>query len=84
MKILSYEIDGDYIRVETDNPGRPQFVYNSNKFSSIEELSREIEKSIALESLRSSQKQSRFVVLESSLKSAGAVDAKEVAVDAPN
>lgn len=56
MKILSYEIDGERIRITTDNPGRPGFVYSKDKFNNLEELKKEIEASIAGEAKRKAKK----------------------------
>jgi len=46
MKILSYEIDGNRLKILTDNPGRKTFVYQADKFSSADEVKIEIENSV--------------------------------------
>ena len=56
MKILSYSIEGDLVRVVTDNKGRSDFVYDCNQFGSIDDLSCEIMKSISLEKVRKDKK----------------------------
>lgn len=86
MRILSYSQEGDYVRVVTDNPGRPEFVYSAYSFPSIASLSLEIERSIARESSRKSDRQSKLSFLSSELKSSGAVEAvaSEEVSNAPN
>lgn len=58
MKILSYTTkdkqgeETEMIYIKTDNPGRPDFTYFKDQFGSIEELKKEIEKSISSEAKR--------------------------------
>ena len=49
VKILSYEIRNNKIRVMTDNDGRPEFVYQKHRFVTKAALLQEIKKSIAQE-----------------------------------
>lgn len=67
MKILSYEIKGDMIKVVTDNPNRPDFVYFKDKFDTIEKLQLEIERSIAREERKNNTKNSKVSNLLSEL-----------------
>ena len=86
MRILSYVQEGDFVRVVTDNPGRPEFVYSAYSFPSIASLSLEIERSIARESSRKSERQSKLDYITSELKASGAVEvvASEEVSNAPN
>ena len=52
MKILNYKVKGEMIKITTDNPGRPDFVYFKDKFNNGAELVAEIEKSIGFETSR--------------------------------
>ena len=67
MKIVGYSISNDMIRVITDNLSRPEFVYPSDKFDSMDELRVEIEKSIALEAKRKAVKSEKTDKLAVSL-----------------
>ena len=67
MTILSYSVRDDMIVVTTDNVGRNQFVYPADKFSSIEALSAEIDKSISFESKRKTVKDAKSVTVKSQL-----------------
>lgn len=49
MKILSYTVKNNMIKIITDNPNRPDFVYDIDKFKNIEQLEVEINKSIEAE-----------------------------------
>lgn len=83
--ITSYFSDGDYVRVFTDNPGRNEFVYPANKFSSLAALEAEINKSLALEEKRKMSTSEKFVRLSSALKLNGAVEvAKDEVFRGPN
>lgn len=52
VKILSYKQAGGMIFVTTDNESRPTFTYFEDKFASLSELKKEIEKSISFEQKR--------------------------------
>ena len=67
MKILSYEIKGKMLRVTTDNPGRPDFVYPQYKFNSLAELKTEIELSITKEAERKTAKDLKINTVKNEL-----------------
>ena len=67
MKILSYKIKGEMIRITTNNPKSPVFVYNKYKFGSKAALKAEIEKNIKLSKKRKDKKEARLSKLESEL-----------------
>jgi hypothetical protein len=67
IKIISNVIDGELIRIKTDNLGRPDFVYRKDKFDSKEKLLQEIEKSINLENNRKEKKEQKVQKLVSEL-----------------
>lgn len=52
MKILSIEEEEDNIRVVTNNPNRPEFIYKKDKFNDFNSLLKEIKKSVKLEKKR--------------------------------
>jgi len=52
LKILKIDEQNDLLIFRTDNPGRPEFVYKKDKFSSFEEAEKEILKSISMEKSR--------------------------------
>lgn len=74
MTILSFSEEGEYIRIVTDNPGRPVFVYEKDRFATREQLEREIEKSIAHEAARKMRKEIRKENLKAELSRAGVKD----------
>ena len=67
MKIINHIIEGESIRIVTTNPDRPDFVYPIDKFKSLEELKKEINKSIKNEKMRKDMKQARIDKLEAEL-----------------
>lgn len=67
MKILSHVIEGNTLRIMTDNPDRPEFVYKKGKFDNKKQLKREILKSIGKEHGRKKRKKDRHDKLESEL-----------------
>jgi len=52
VKILEYEEVGNTILVTTDNAARPVFAYPAEKFSRVDDLKKEINRSIAREEKR--------------------------------
>jgi hypothetical protein len=72
--ILSYEVVNGMLRVTTDNPGRSEFVYESDRFSTLQELELEIDKSIAAEEVSKVKKELKSSFIKSELKSLGAVE----------
>lgn len=72
--ILSYEVVNGMLRVVTDNPGRSEFVYEADRFSTLQELQLEIDKSIAAEEVRKVKKQLKTDFIKNELKSLGAVE----------
>lgn len=75
MKFLSYVDEGDYVRVVTDNLGRPDFVYEKKRFSSVDALNSEVLRSVEREQKMFSEKEVAFVSLQAELAVAGVVDA---------
>lgn len=67
MNILSYEVKNNQIHVTTDYESRPVFVYKVDKFSSLVELQREIERSILHENRRKDKKDSKLLKLQQEL-----------------
>ena len=67
MKILSYNIEGNMIRVVTDNKDRPEFVYFHDKFSNIEQIEKEINKSILIENALNAKKVNKLTNLTNDL-----------------
>lgn len=67
MKILSYSVDNGMIKVITDNPGRPEFVYEADRFNTLAQLEAQINKSIAWEASRKTKTGSKVSALYSSL-----------------
>lgn len=67
FKILNYVIEGDMIRVTTDNKDRPEFVYKKDKFGTKEGLLCEIDKSIKSEKKRIDKKVLKINNLEAEL-----------------
>ena len=60
MKILDIKLQNSQIRITTDNPERPVFVYSQEKFADHNELVIEIEKSIASEQKRQDTRNARL------------------------
>lgn len=75
--IVSYKIDGDMIRVKTDNPGRNEFVYPKGMFSSLEQLNNEINKSLSFEAKRKERKEMIFNKLKNEFSEAAIAETKE-------
>lgn len=67
VKILSYIIKDYKIRVKTDNPGRPEFVYEKHKFITKAALLAEIEKSINIENKIKDIKEANLTNLKTEL-----------------
>jgi hypothetical protein len=63
VKILKYELDGDRIRFFTDNPGRSEFVYMADQFSSAKAAEAEINRSIAAEQSRKTSSAAKLEAL---------------------
>ena len=68
MKILSYKIENEMIRIKTDNQERYDFVYFKDKFNNLEELKLEIEKSILLENKMKEKKEKKIKKLKEDLE----------------
>lgn len=63
--IKSYKIEGDMIRITTQDDG--DFVYFKDKFGSIEEIEREIEKKIIIDTMKKNKKDDKLNKLISDL-----------------
>lgn len=74
MKILSFHIENNMIHVITDNPGRPEFVYEENCFDTKEKLIAEIERSIVHENTRKVISEMNLSFVSADLLAIGAVD----------
>ena len=59
MRILNYKIEGEMIRVTTDNKERPEFVYKVEKFDNKKSLMEEINKSINNENNKKDKKKAK-------------------------
>ena len=67
IKILSHVFENGMIRVTTDNPDRPDFVYPDDKFYTKAALLAEIEKSVEQEEKRKGKKKEKKDKLEEDL-----------------
>lgn len=63
MKIKSITREGEYIRVDVDASHR-EFVYRADKFTTLVDLSREIQKSMVLEQTKKAKKEDKFKKLK--------------------
>jgi len=67
MKILSYEVVGDMIRIVTDFEDMPEFVYFKDKFKDVDELSTEINRKISVLQRKKTKKDNKLSGLISSI-----------------
>ena len=68
MKIISIKVKDNMIKVTTDNETRAEFVYKSDKFENLEDLTKEIEKSIYTETKHKEKKEKKLSKLIKELK----------------
>lgn len=68
MKIISHIVVGNMLRIGTDNPDRPVFVYEKDKFRNLAELKKEINKSIDFEKKRKDKSDKKFKKVKKELE----------------
>ena len=67
VKIISWKIENGMLKVKTNNPHRPNFVYFANKFTTKEALLKEINKSLDIETKKKDKKEKKIKNLENEL-----------------